>query len=73
MEALLEQDKINIPKVGDIVIGKVIAASKSEVRLDIGGIFIGIVRGPELYFEADEFANLKPGNEIEATVIDEEN
>ncbi len=73
LEALLEQDKINIPKVGDIVIGKVIAASKSEVRLDIGGIFIGIVRGPELYFEADEFANLKPGDEIEATVIDEEN
>ena len=73
LEALLEQDKINIPKVGDIVIGKVIAASKSEVRLDIGGIFIGIVRGPELYFEAEEFANLKAGDEVEATVIDEEN
>lgn len=73
LEALLEQDKINIPKIGDIVIGKVIAASKSEVRLDIGGIFIGIVRGPELYFEAEEFANLKAGDEVEATVIDEEN
>jgi len=73
LEALLEQDKINIPKIGDIVIGKVIAASKSEVRLDIGGIFIGIVRGPELYFEAEEFSNLKAGDEVEATVIDEEN
>ena len=73
LEALLEQDKTNIPKAGDIVVGKVITASKSEVRLDIGGIFIGIVRGPELYFEAEEFANLKPGDEVEATVIDEEN
>ncbi len=73
LEALLEQDKINIPKVGDIVLGKVVSASKSEVRLDIDGVFVGIVRGPELYFEAEEFANLKPGDEVEATVIEEEN
>lgn len=73
LEALLEQDKINVPSVGDIVIGKVVSASKSEVRLDIEGIFIGVVRGPELYFEAEEFANLKPGDEVEATIIDEEN
>jgi small subunit ribosomal protein S1 len=73
LEALLEQDKVSVPRVGDIVVGKVITASKSEVRLDIEGVFIGIVRGPELYFEDEEFANLKPGDEVEATVIDEEN
>ena len=73
LEALLEQDKISVPSVGDIVIGKVVSASKSEVRLDIGGVFMGVVRGPELYFEDEQFANLKPGDEIEATVIDEEN
>ncbi len=70
---LLEKDEIKIPKVGDTVIGKIISASKSEVRIDIDGIFVGVVRGPELYFDADDFDNLKPGNEIEATVIDEEN
>lgn len=73
LEALLEQDKIKIPRENDIVIGKVVSASKSEVRLDIDGVFIGIVRGPELYFEAEEFSGLKPGDEVEATVIDEEN
>ncbi|HPT08295.1 MAG TPA: S1 RNA-binding domain-containing protein [bacterium] len=73
LRALLEQDTIKVPGVNDIVVGKVITASKSEVRLDIGGVFIGVVRGPELYFEAEEFASLKPGDEIEATVIDEEN
>lgn len=73
LSALLEQDKINVPKVGDIVVGRVVSASKSEVRLDINGIFIGVVRGPELYFEAEEFAKLKTDDEIEATVIDEEN
>lgn len=70
---LLEKDDIRIPQVGDIVKGVVITASKSEVKLDIDGVLMGIVRGPELYSEVPEFANLKPGDEIEAAVIDEEN
>jgi ribosomal protein S1 len=70
---LLEKDEIRIPQVGDIVKGTVITASKSEVKLDISGIMMGIVRGPELYSEVPEFANLKPGDEIEAAVIEEEN
>jgi ribosomal protein S1 len=70
---LLEKDNIKIPQVGDIVKGKVVAASKAEVKLDIDGILMGIVRGPELYNEVEEFANLKPGDEIEAAVIDAEN
>ncbi|MEI6835313.1 MAG: S1 RNA-binding domain-containing protein [Candidatus Falkowbacteria bacterium] len=70
---LLEKDDTRIPQTGDIVKGVVITASKSEVKLDIDGILMGIVRGPELYSEVPEFANLKPGDEIEAAVIDEEN
>jgi len=70
---LLDKDAIKIPQVGEIVKGKVLAASKSEVRLDINGIMIGVVRGPELYDEAEEYANLKPEDIVEATVIDEEN
>lgn len=70
---LLENDKIRIPQVGDVIKGRVITASKSEVKLDIDGILMGIVRGPELYYEAPEFSDLNPGDEIEATVIEEEN
>ncbi|BFD24754.1 MAG: S1 RNA-binding domain-containing protein [Candidatus Parcubacteria bacterium] len=70
---LLESDKIRIPQVGDVIKGRVITASKSEVKLDIDGILMGIVRGPELYYEAPEFSDLNPGDEIEATVIEEEN
>jgi len=70
---LLEKDTIKIPQVGDIVKGKVVTASKSEVKLDVDGILMGIVRGPELYNEVEEFSSLKPGDEIEAAVIDEEN
>jgi small subunit ribosomal protein S1 len=70
---LLEKDETRIPQEGDIVKGVVITASKSEVKLDIDGILMGIVRGPELYSEVPEFADLKPGDEIEAAVISEEN
>lgn len=73
LASLLEKDNIKIPKAGDTVVGKIISASKSEVRLDIDGVFAGIVRGPELYFDDNELETLKPGVEVEATVIDEEN
>lgn len=71
--ALLEKDKLVVPGVGEAVRGTVISASNAEVRLDVGGIAVGVVRGPELYIEADEYAGLKPGDEVEATVIDLEN
>jgi ribosomal protein S1 len=71
--SILETDVNYIPQVGDIVKGKVVSASKSEVKLDIDGILMGIVRGPELYFEAQEFSDLKPGDQVEAAVIDAEN
>ena len=70
---ILESDDIVIPQVGEIIKGIVVSASKSEVKLDINGILMGIVRGPELYNEVEEFASLKPGDEIEAAVIDTEN
>ena len=72
-QKLLDKENIKIPQAGDIVKGAVLSASKAEVRLDIDGIAIGVVRGRELYFEAEEYANLKPGDEVEATVVEEEN
>lgn len=68
-----EKDAIRVPQVGDTVKGIVLSASKAEVRLDVGGVFLGTVRGRELYDEAPEYAGLKPGDEVEATVIEEEN
>ncbi len=70
---LLEQNLIKVPQVGDSIKGVVLSASKSEVKLDINGMLTGVVRGPELYEEDDDYANLKPGDTVEATVIDDEN
>lgn len=72
-QALLDKDLIKVPQVGDTVTGTVLSASKAEVRLDIDGILTGIIRGQELFEEGDGYSNLKVGDEVEATVIDEEN
>src|SRR3989344_3487231 len=72
-QLLAEGDFIKIPKVGDLIKGKIIDLSRSEIRLDIEGLTTGIVRGREFYDEANEYADLKVGDEVEATVIELEN
>jgi len=71
--ALLNKNDLKVPQKGETVKGIVISASKSEVKLDINGVLIGVVRGPELYEEIAEYADLESGDEVEATVIEEEN
>ncbi|MFA6503622.1 MAG: S1 RNA-binding domain-containing protein [Patescibacteria group bacterium] len=67
----LLEDKIytNYPKPGDVVHGNVISVGRNEVRTDIGGLAVGLVRGPEL----DPQAVLAVGDEIDATVVDLDN
>lgn len=57
------------PKVGDVLKGVVIAVGRNEVRVDLNGVAIGIVRGPEL----EPGITLHPGDEVEATVIELDN
>lgn len=70
---LLKNDGKEVPNIGDIVKGTVITTTNSEVKLDINGYLIGVVRGSELYKELDEYNDLQPGESVDATVIDEEN
>lgn len=73
LRQLLASDTFKVPKVGDLVQGKVIAVSKSEVRLDIDGLTTGVVRGREFFDESDQYRDLNVGAEVEATVIELEN
>jgi small subunit ribosomal protein S1 len=70
---LLDNSGLSVPQVNDNIKGIVLSASKAEVKLDVNGMMTGVVRGPELYEEDDDYANLKPGDEVEATVIGDEN
>jgi len=72
-QLLTDPNFLKIPKVGDVVRGKVLSISKNEVHLDIEGLTTGIVRGEELCNESSDYADLKPGDETEATVLDLEN
>lgn len=70
---LAEQGELPIPEVGTIIEGKVIAASKNEVHLDIEGVSTGVIRGPELIDESGEYSELKLGDAAQATVMELEN
>ncbi len=74
MQALLaEHDVSSMPKVGDVVHGKVLSVSKNEVHLDIDGMTTGVIRGRELFDESGEYSNLRIGDEVQATVLEIEN
>lgn len=64
---------MNVPKVGDVVKGAVISVDRGEIHMDIEGMTTGVIRGREMFVESREYSSLKPGNEVEATVIDLEN
>jgi len=64
---------LKFPKVGDVIKGKVISASKAEVKLDFDGIKTGVIRGRELYNESEEYGHLKIGDSVEATILELEN
>lgn len=59
----------HFPRVGDVVKGAVIAVGRNEVRCDLNGLAIGLIRGPEL----DKNLDLRVGDDIEATVIELDN
>ncbi len=68
-----EGDFLTVPKLGDLITGSIISTKGREVRLDVGGIITGIVRGRELFAEGSMYQNLKSGDSVEATVIELEN
>lgn len=74
MEHLLQDASLpQLPDVGDIVHGTIVTISKNEALVDIGGVTTGIVRGRELFDESGEYTDLKPGDDVQATVLELEN
>lgn len=63
----------SMPKLDELIEGEVIEIGKNEIYISIGGIYTGVIRGPELYDETGEFSNLKKGDKISTTVLDLEN
>lgn len=72
-QKLLEKNLIKLPKVGDTIEGTVVSATKKEIHIDIDGVTTGLVRGREIIDESGEYSNLKPGDKVEAFVLELEN
>ncbi|MBI5729098.1 MAG: S1 RNA-binding domain-containing protein [Candidatus Magasanikbacteria bacterium] len=72
-KALFADHVMTVPKEGDVIKGKVISIDRGEIHIDVEGLTTGVVRGEELFVESREYANLKVGDEVEATVLEVEN
>ena len=72
-ELLKDKNAANMPKVGDLVEGKIISISKNEIYLDIDGLTTGVIRGREIYDESEDSDKLKISDIASATVVDLEN
>ncbi|MFH1145976.1 MAG: S1 RNA-binding domain-containing protein [bacterium] len=72
-ELLAGSHSRSIPKIGDLVEGKIIFIGKNEVYVDIDGLTTGVVRGKEVHDESGEYAHLKLGDTVKATLLDLEN
>lgn len=69
----VETITLTLPKVGDIVQGKIIAKEKGSVFLDLGFIGTGIIYGKEFYDAQDILKKMNPNDEISAKLINLEN
>jgi small subunit ribosomal protein S1 len=75
MEQLMEQAEAEVRpfKVGDVVKGRVISIAKNEIWLDLGPRGTGFVSGREFQDGLQVSSEIKPGDLLEALVVDPEN
>jgi small subunit ribosomal protein S1 len=71
MEELLK-NSAEIPEVGDVVSGVVLAVTSNQALIDLGPLGTGVVLGKEMR-DGMTGLKLKPGAEVSATLIDFEN
>lgn len=72
-KSLFQAHTMNVPKVGDVVKGKVISVERGEIHMDVEGMTTGVIRGQELFAESSEYSGLETGADVEATVLELEN
>lgn len=73
MKELLAKEEFQLPRVGDVLTGAVISASKSAVMVDLGAAGIGIVYPGQFYDNPDRIRELRPGSEVSAILLELEN
>src|SRR3989344_3102690 len=73
MKDLLSREGFDLPKAGQIVQGKVINISKSNVIIDLGPVGIGIVYPGQFYDNPERMKTLKKGDRVSVMISELEN
>lgn len=73
MKDLMARVEFDLPKVGTVVSGEIISASKNSVMVDLGSLGTGIVYPGEFYDNPNLQKSLKAGQHISAVLLDIEN
>ena len=64
---------IQTPAPGSLVEGTVISVSKNKVLVDIDGLSTGVIAGQEAHDSSGTIKSIKPGDEVSAYILEEEN
>ncbi len=73
MKDLMAKTEFDLPKVGQVLGGEIINATKNSVLLDLGSLGTGIVYPGEFYDNTTLQKSLKPGQKISGILLDLEN
>lgn len=73
MKDLLAKSGLNLPKIGSIMTGEIISASKNAVMVDLGPLGTGIVYPGEFYDNPNLQKTLKPGQSVSTILLELEN
>ncbi|MBI2062691.1 MAG: 30S ribosomal protein S1 [Candidatus Yanofskybacteria bacterium] len=73
MKDLLAKSGFDLPKMGAVMTGEVLSASKNAVMIDLGPLGTGVVYPGEFYDNPNLQKTLKPGQTVSTILLDLEN
>lgn len=66
-------EEIQTPSPGSLMDGIVISVSKNKVLVDMDGLSTGVIAGQEAHDSSGTIKSIKPGDEVSAYILEEEN
>ncbi len=66
-------EEIQTPAPGSLMDGIVISVSKNKVLVDMDGLSTGVIAGQEAHDSSGTIKTIKPGDEVSAYILEEEN
>ncbi len=70
---MADAEEIQTPAPGSLVEGMVISVSKNKVLVDMDGLSTGVIAGQEAHDSSGTIKTIKPGDEVSAYILEEEN